>query len=830
MKHIYKLIHALLFAIFVIAPLKGLAQESDTLIVEWRNPDQTVRFNGLYETIQADTNVNGERYPNRVYKLRQGGYYYVQERIQNNGWHLHIVGEKGDPTDPNKFPPFIQLLTRDDGSRTNKILQAAGDVTLKNLTITGRVSNGDLPYEIIRFDGNDSKIVIDNVIWERSQWGMFSSYGQNTSIYVTNSTFRNLVSEFQQWGGRGFSVWANIDTMIVENNTFVNIGAYPVQLANSTQNFFVFNHNTVVGTGRHLVLGAQLKNAYITNNLVLNPFWQGEDVAAGEVDAERLASTDRQFSGMISITTLPTDVGIDASRRLAFANNNFFTQPIFNNWFAAEDSINKQPLLNVEAQNLFDEVSGMVAVNNTLDVHDPGFTTYPDNQATQIEFITDVRNGDSDVTLHYWDPGRDETNNFSVMWPLPGDYTYSNTTLKTAAIGGYPLGDLNWYPEQKALWEANKNAQYAAIEELMGAEIESTYLTKLETSQASTGGNAEVTSPPDRLIAFIGPAGNIVWYDVQMAAGTYDVQVALRTPSASTNVNRATHLVINDGGNNTFPIGEAQDGITWTEVTIPGISFQDGANKVALNRAWGFLEYRDIKIKEAGTENVVMTLWPGESTLEGGGEYRCGAGNICSNGDDIIDTKDGGTATFTYEAEGNGTILAVLSYFLADGDADVTVSLNGEEVTTETLTATGDSVLTTMNFSNLAFKQGSNELVFNATSGGLWIDELDLYLLGEFMTVSNEWNDEAENFRLSQNYPNPFNPTTNINFTLPFASNVQLSVFNILGQKVATLVDETRVAGNYTVNFDARSLASGVYFYMLQAGDFTLQRKMTLIK
>ncbi len=830
MKHIYKALPALMLVISVLCPLEANAQESDTLTVEWRNEDQTVRFNGLFETIAADTNENGERIPNRVYKLRQGGYYYVEERIENNGWHLHIVGEEGDPTDPTKFPPMIQLITREDGTRTDKIFQTAGDFTLKNVILNGRVTNGDLPYEIVRFDGNDATITIDNVIWERAQWGIFANYGQNVDIYLTNSMLRNLVSESQPWGGRGFSVWSNIDTMIVENNTFVNIGGFAAQLEGGTQNFFVFNHNTIVGNGRQVVLGAQMQNAYITNNLVLNGFWQGEDLVTGEVSAERLASDDEQYAGMFAIDNLPADVGLDVSRRVAIANNNFYMEGDFDSWLAAEDSIRKQPLVNVFTQNLFDAVPGMVINGNLFDEQDPGFTTYPDNNADRIQFITDIRGGASEVTLHYWDPGRGD-DNFSVMWPLPGDYTYSNTTLQSAAIGGYPLGDLNWYPAQKATWEANKDAQYAAIETLMGGIIETTYLTNIGTDQAALGGNSEVVAAPDRQIARIEASGNIVWEGVEMTAGNFDVAVSHRTWYADNNPARQTDLVVNDGASNAIQIGVEQDGTTWSVITVPDVAFTDGANKVALNRSWGYMEYEYVQIKEAGTENVVTTLYPAEGELVDGGSYLCPSGGVCASGDDLIDTKDGGTATFTYEAEGNGTLIARLSYFLPDGAADVTVTLNDVQVGSATLESSGDSVYTEFDFSDLAFVQGTNEVVINATSGGVWIDGLDLFLVGEFMQVSNEEETSlASQFELSQNYPNPFNPSTNINFALPVASDVQLTIFNLLGQKVATLVDEPRMAGNYTVRFDASHLASGIYFYTLKAGEINLQRKMTLIK
>jgi C-terminal processing protease CtpA/Prc len=85
-------------------------------------------------------------------------------------------------------------------------------------------------------------------------------------------------------------------------------------------------------------------------------------------------------------------------------------------------------------------------------------------------------------------------------------------------------------------------------------------------------------------------------------------------------------------------------------------------------------------------------------------------------------------------------------------------------------------------------------------------------------------------FDLYRNAPNPFNPITTIGFALPEATEVQLTVYNILGQTVAVLVDAQLEAGRNSVQWDASSMASGVYFYRLKAGDFTATKKMALIK
>ncbi len=96
--------------------------------------------------------------------------------------------------------------------------------------------------------------------------------------------------------------------------------------------------------------------------------------------------------------------------------------------------------------------------------------------------------------------------------------------------------------------------------------------------------------------------------------------------------------------------------------------------------------------------------------------------------------------------------------------------------------------------------------------------------------ISVVGNEIPTNYSVSQNYPNPFNPTTKINFALPKSGLVTMKVYDVLGKEVATLVNETKNAGNYTVDFNAGNLTSGMYFYKVTVNGFSEVKKMMLIK
>jgi hypothetical protein len=91
-------------------------------------------------------------------------------------------------------------------------------------------------------------------------------------------------------------------------------------------------------------------------------------------------------------------------------------------------------------------------------------------------------------------------------------------------------------------------------------------------------------------------------------------------------------------------------------------------------------------------------------------------------------------------------------------------------------------------------------------------------------------NDQPNDFKLLQNYPNPFNPATNIKYQIVDDGLVSLRIVDLLGKEVATLVNEVQKPGTYTVIWDAKGAASGMYVYVLNAGRFREARKMLLLR
>ncbi len=114
----------------------------------------------------------------------------------------------------------------------------------------------------------------------------------------------------------------------------------------------------------------------------------------------------------------------------------------------------------------------------------------------------------------------------------------------------------------------------------------------------------------------------------------------------------------------------------------------------------------------------------------------------------------------------------------------------------------------------------------------LWFYSNPIFCGENITDVKNEYkpNNEIKTYKLEQNYPNPFNPSTTIEYYVPTNSHVNISIYDINGKKVKTLVNEIKNKGNYKINFDASDLSSGVYYYTIKGNNFSKTMKMNLLK
>ena len=131
------------------------------------------------------------------------------------------------------------------------------------------------------------------------------------------------------------------------------------------------------------------------------------------------------------------------------------------------------------------------------------------------------------------------------------------------------------------------------------------------------------------------------------------------------------------------------------------------------------------------------------------------------------------------------------------------------------------------------YKKPNSEILYVLTTDELFevnTESKEITSLKKLPVSSEEPKEIPSAITLHQNYPNPFNPTTTISFELDKPIEVTLTIFDALGRTVATLVNERKSTGLHSINFEASNLSSGIYFYRLDAGEFSFTKRLTLIK
>ncbi|MEO8514927.1 MAG: T9SS type A sorting domain-containing protein [Ignavibacteria bacterium] len=265
-------------------------------------------------------------------------------------------------------------------------------------------------------------------------------------------------------------------------------------------------------------------------------------------------------------------------------------------------------------------------------------------------------------------------------------------------------------------------------------------------------------------------------------------------------------------------------GSTWTVLSSPAAA-GDGRNnclQVSLPNIWfGTGQGTVWHSTNSGINwtNATVTGITGQIT----GVHFNSATIGIAGGSTMSKTTDGGATWTLLPALGTGTITGIqgtgTDYWYTRGTGIFRSTNDGTswtQVHTHTAAQNDISLATDGNGCMTGWSGGATGTIAKMTGAPVGIND----------PISNIPN----SFKLEQNYPNPFNPTTNITYALPISGNVELKIYDLLGREVTTLVNSFVNAGTHTINFDASSLSSGVYFYTLTSGNFNQSKKMLLLK
>ncbi len=325
--------------------------------------------------------------------------------------------------------------------------------------------------------------------------GTFTIKADHYEGTYTNCYWRNNCDNHFQYYGRAISFpyestgW-HYDKLLFENCTFTNLARIVMQEGNEFGSNIHINHCTLLNSIEWVWQSAGwLETASITNSIFVNPDLMGYravDVCGDDQDfgdfEDGLCDPPGGglMNGLTAVDSLTFEVDFtDMDRKLFIGNNAYLYQDWMLDWYtdcgwckeqhqSRLDEMLRQPAPML-GQNTIDFIDSTDAEENkvfkTLNVdwstiydEDPDFIVPATNQDTLKLFIEYKWSTAADIDWSY-----QPIAGFRQDWPLPENLAYNNATYQTAAMGGFPLGDLNWYPNQLADWEAQRDAEWVTI-------------------------------------------------------------------------------------------------------------------------------------------------------------------------------------------------------------------------------------------------------------------------------------------------------------------------------------------------------------------------------
>jgi Secretion system C-terminal sorting domain len=498
----------LMFSLFISA--ESFAQKDTVVVPDYFSTNQEGTLNNSIDSvISAGGNIS-----NVVFKLVPYGTYVLNAPIDlsnNPGATLEIDANPAGNTQQTA-PPLICWSSSTSFDKTY-LFDIAGKLVLKNIWILWADLSGTRDVSTIRIGDSSSvsggQIEADNVIFDyvnQNSSGAIQPYATHFVGHFNNCYFRNATDPHFRYYSRAVSVpFTNSstygglhgDTLSFENCTFANIGYVYMQEKDFYTNNVHFNHCTFYNVVEFPLESGVWWKMDVTNSLFINTFMFGYIPAAGGAGSGtvQIAPIDTTVFGADTVAGFGFKVPFtEQDRRILFANNDYYEQNWLTNWMgynpktqtlsstASLYSKNQyvqrftdeiplpQPIYDGVTKAFFDSTSGGTEVwpfmneANNSDSLDPRFSNPPINLDSLKTFLDYKWDTNSDIEWA-WNVSQYANGSGGQIWPFVESLSYANDTLKTGAMGGFPLGDLyHWWPAQYAQWKTQEDAEHTRID------------------------------------------------------------------------------------------------------------------------------------------------------------------------------------------------------------------------------------------------------------------------------------------------------------------------------------------------------------------------------
>lgn len=438
----------LIMLFMVVGAFSSQAQEARIVKVEGWDPasgEDPVQYeNNLYYAIMEDTTARKTN-PNVIFELERDHIYFLGKQIENYDFKLHIRGEEGDG-----LLPEIQGSVKSDGTYGLDYIRSYYSMTLENVAFNGYLPDGSYQHWEVELRGTGSTYKFKNVIFDGDRAASVCVRGDSLKVYVEDCTMGNIGYR-TAFGGNGRFIDLRpeaqyLDTLFIKNCTTYNLTDRIIRNMNTKVNYLYIDHLTAVNTvGRHggIQLG-NCMNATVKNSVFANV------IMIGHSDDLTSEQTQPENPPKFAVITLDT---IYENGSYVIENNNIY-------WDESVKSVWSQ----IESVSQPDYVNPLIVDAVDVDKVDEIYFTDP------LAFETMCDPHISYIALYHADPN---AGTYPDSWCVGGDggyfpdqidLSYSKSSESyTAAEGGLPVGNLNYFPDvstaSKAFSSANGGAK-----------------------------------------------------------------------------------------------------------------------------------------------------------------------------------------------------------------------------------------------------------------------------------------------------------------------------------------------------------------------------------